>query len=134
MKRISSLIMTAVVGLFVASFANAATVDGSWTTTTPGRNGGADRVTTFKFKADGGKLTGTISNPGRQGGAARETAIEEGKVTGDDISFSVSRDVQGTKMVTKYTGKVTAEEIKGKVETERNGKAQSRDWVAKKAK
>jgi len=34
-------------------------------------------------------------------------------------------------MVQNYTGKVTAESIKGKIEFERNGEKQSRDWEAK---
>jgi hypothetical protein len=41
------------------------------------------------------------------------------------------REVNGTKMTTKYSGKVTADAIKGKMEFERNGEPVSRDWEAK---
>lgn len=34
-------------------------------------------------------------------------------------------------MVQKYSGKLTADAIKGKIAFERNGEAQSRDWEAK---
>lgn len=34
-------------------------------------------------------------------------------------------------MTTKYSGTVTADTIKGKAESERNGQPQSRDWEAK---
>ena len=106
-------------------------VDGKWTWTTPGRNGGPDRKMTLDLKADGDKVTGTLSSPGRDG-ATTETKIEDGKLKGDDISFTVTREFNGNKFVQKYTGKV-GDTIKGKMEFERNGETQSRDWEAKRA-
>jgi hypothetical protein len=70
--------------------------------------------------------------PGREGAQGRETPIEEGKIKGDEISFQVTREIQGNKMVTKYSGKVSGDTIKGKTETERDGQTRSRDWEAKK--
>ena len=66
----------------------------------------------------------------RDGGAARETEITEGKIKGNEVSFTVVREFNGNKMTSKYTGKVTADVIKGKMEFERNGETQSRDWEA----
>ena len=106
---------------------------GTWTWSQPSRNGGAPRVTTLKLKVDGDKLTGNISAPGRQGAEPRATDIENGKVKGDEISFAVTREVNGNKMTQKYNGKVSGDSIKGKVEFERNGETQSRDWEAKRA-
>ena len=103
---------------------------GTWTWTVPGRNGGPDRKSTLKLKAEGGKLTGTVSTPGRQG-ATQDTNIEDGTVKGDDVSFKVTREFNGNKFTQKYTGKVSGDAIKGKVEFERNGETQSRDWEAK---
>src|SRR5207253_5652905 len=40
---------------------------GTWTWTTPGRNGGADRKMTLKLKVEGEKVTGTLSSPGQDG-------------------------------------------------------------------
>jgi hypothetical protein len=34
-------------------------------------------------------------------------------------------------MVWKYSGKVSADTIKGKIDSERNGEARSREWEAK---
>ncbi len=110
--------------------AQAADATGTWTWSTPGRNGGPDRVSTLKLKVDGTKLTGTLSSPGR-GGAATDIEIKEGKVKGDEISFNVVREFNGNTMTTKYNGKVTADSIKGKIESERNGQPVSRDWEAK---
>jgi hypothetical protein len=105
---------------------------GTWTWTTPGRNGGEGRKMSLKLKLDGDKVTGAIVSPGRNGGDPVETAISEGKIKGDEITFTVVREFNGNKMTTKYTAKVTAESIKGKSETERNGQPQSRDFEAKK--
>jgi hypothetical protein len=52
---------------------------GTWTWTTPGRNGGADRKMTLKLKVEGDKVTGTLSSPG-QGGEETKSEIENGKI------------------------------------------------------
>lgn len=106
---------------------------GTWTWTTPGRDGGPERKSTLTLKLDGEKLTGKISAPGRQGQAA-ETEISEGNVKGDEISFKVTREFQGNKFTAKYNGKVSGDAIKGKIETERNGQTNSRNWEAKREK
>ena len=100
---------------------------GTWTWTTPGRNGGPDRKMSLKLKLEDDKLTGVLVSPGRQG-TSTETKIEDGKVTDDTVSFTVSREFNGNKMTFKYKGKVTGDTIKGKVESERG----DRDWEAKK--
>jgi len=114
-----------------ASQAQAADATGTWTWSRPGRNGGEAQKMTLKLKADGEKLTGSLTSPGRQGGDPVKTEISDGKVKGDEISFSVTREVNSNKMTTKYSGKVSADTIKGKAESERNGQTQSRDWEAK---
>ena len=103
---------------------------GTWTWTTPGRNGGPDRKSTLKLKVEGDKVTGTLTAPGR-GGQSSDVEISEGKLKGDEISFAVTREVQGNKITAKYNGKISGDSIKGKIETERNGQTQSRDWEAK---
>ena len=87
---------------------------------------------TLKLKVDGEKLTGTLSSPGRDG-QTTETAIADGKVKGEEVSFTVTREFNGNKMVSKYNGKVSADAIKGKIESERNGQPQTRDWEAKRS-
>ncbi len=107
---------------------------GTWTWSVPGRNGGADRKSTLKLKAEGSKLTGKLSSPGRQGQTA-ETDIENGKIKGDEISFDVTREFNGNKVTTKYTGKVSGDTIKGKSERSGgNGGGNPRDWEAKREK
>jgi len=103
---------------------------GTWTWSQPGRSGGPERKSTLKLKLEGDKVTGTLSAPGR-GGQGSDVAISDGKLKGDEISFAVTREVQGNKLTAKYSGKISGDSIKGKIETERNGQTQSRDWEAK---
>ncbi len=137
MNYISNLMKLAVcavlaLGFLVQAQAQDKKVDGTYSWTVPGRNGGPERKMTLKLKAEGEKLTGAIVSPGRQGGDPVETKIDDGKIKGDEISFSVTREFNNNKMTSKYTGKVTAEGIKGKNTYERQGETQSRDWEAKK--
>lgn len=80
------------------------------------------------LKQDGDKLTGTLQ--GRRG----ETAIEDGKINGADISFTVTRERNGEKFVAKYAGKISGDDIKGKIEMGSGDQARSRDWEAKREK
>jgi|KBSMisStaDraftv2_1062788.scaffolds.fasta_scaffold538966_2 hypothetical protein len=99
------LLLIALLGTFsVAAWAADAT--GKWTAQVPGR-GGNTTEQTFTLKADGAKLTGTLS--GGQGG---EVQITDGKVSGDDISFVVIRNFNGNDIKISFKGKVSATEIK----------------------
>ena len=105
---------------------------GTYVWTQPGRNGGPDRTNTLTLKLDGEKLTGKVQSPGFGGGDPMSTEIKDGKITGSDISFAVTREFNGNSFTTKYSGKLADGTIKGKAESERNGQTQSRDWEAKK--
>jgi len=107
--------------LALAAFA--ADVTGKWTYEMQGRNGAM--TGTINLKADGGTLTGTVS--GRGG----DTEISDGKIDGDNVSFTVVREFNGNKMVMKYTGTVMGDGIKFKVQSE-GGDRPAREFVAKK--
>jgi len=68
------------------------------------------RDVTFVLKASGENLSGTMS--GRNG----DVPISDGKVSGDDLSFSVTQDFGGNSVTQKFTGKVVGNEIKFKRE------------------
>lgn len=128
-RTLVSYLQLIVCSLFtLATIANAedkkADPTGTWKWSFTGQNGQA-RETTLKLKLDGDKLTGTVS--GRNG----DTAIENAKIKGEDLSFSVTREFNGNKMTAKYSGKLSGDSIKGKTETERDGETRSRDWEAK---
>lgn len=110
--------------LAVAAFA--ADVSGKWTAEVPGR-GGNTMTQTFTFKVDGSALTGTVA-----GGRGGDVSITNGKVDGDNISFDVVREMQGNSMTFHYTGKVSGDELKLKMERE-GGNGQAREFTAKRA-
>lgn len=87
------------------SLAYAADVNGKWVAQVPGRDG-QTREMTFNFKVEGDKLTGTVS--GRQG----DMPISDGKITGDEISFTVTANFGGNEIKFLYKGKVAGDEIK----------------------
>lgn len=128
MKRILTLLLPATACLLLAGTAlgadKKADPTGTWTWSVPGRDGQTRNVT-LKLKLEGDKLTGTM--PGRNG----DVAIDDAKLKGEDISFSVTREFNGNKVTTKYNGKLSGDSIKGKIEFERQGQAQTRDWEAK---
>ena len=119
-------------GMIIQAQAQDKKVDptGTYKWTQPSRNGGADRTNTLVLKLDGDKLTGKLSAPGR-GGAPTETEIADGKLAGANVSFCVVRTFNGNTMTNKYSGTIADGAIKGKVEFNRNGDVQSRDWEAK---
>lgn len=106
----------------------AADVSGKWTAQVPGR-GGNTQETTFNFKVEGDKVTGTMS--GRQG----DVAISDGKVSGDNISFTVTREIQGNTIKLVYKGKISGDEIKFTRTIEGGpGDAPATEFTAKRAK
>ncbi len=123
MAKLTFRALTVLFALAVVAFA--ADVTGKWVAQIPGRNGQA-RETTFTLKADGEKLTGSIS--GRQG---QETPISEGKISGDTLSFVVTMERGGNTMKQNYTGKISGDEIQFKRES---GQGQAREFTAKRAK
>ena len=147
-KALVALLMGAVLSLAVAEVRAADKITGTWSWTQQ-RRGGAEpaadapvRKNTLKLKADGEKLTGSLAAPaggrggggGGGGGGAAPAAVEisDGKVKGDEISFSVKREFNGNAFVTKYTGKVEGDKITGKIEApgRNGGDPTSRDWTA----
>jgi hypothetical protein len=122
----SALGFVVVLGFSVPALA--ADVTGTWKWTV--EFGGETMDRSVKLKQEGEKLTGTYV--GRDGA---EAPIEDGKVTGDKISFKVTRDFGGNKVVLTYSGKLTGDTIKGETKFERDGdEAMTRDWEAKRAK
>ncbi len=136
-KSLATILTCAILALGTLAL-TAADVSGkwSWTMGRPGGGGGGGqaRKMTADFKAEGAKLTGKVTMPGRQGGDPVSTEISNGKVSGSDISFEVTREFNGNKFTSKYSGKVEGDTIKGKIESERNGQTNSRDWEAKREK
>ena len=83
----------------------AADISGKWTAEVEGRDG-QKRTTTFNLKAEGDKLTGTVSGPG-----GRDFNIEDGKISGDDVSFTVTMEMNGNSRKVLYKGKASGDQL-----------------------
>ena len=91
--------------LTLITVAWAADVDGKWTAQIPGRQGNTQE-TTFTLKAEGEKLTGTMT--GRQG----DVGISDGTIKGSAISFNVTRETPNGTFKLVYKGVLSGDEIK----------------------
>jgi hypothetical protein len=99
--RTLSVVVAAALGLEMAT-AMAAEIDGTWVGTV-----GQSEIT-FVFKAEGSKLTGTLDNSVMPGA----TPIKDGKINGQDISFSVIRNLNNAEAKVEWTGKLVGEELR----------------------
>jgi hypothetical protein len=134
-----NLALATILVIAAAIGAKAADITGKWVADVPGRNGTTQM--TFELKADGKKLTGTVSGltgagGGRRGGASADPSaptdrqISDGKVDGAKVSFSVKIDRNGQTMVTTYKGTFTDDQLKLKQTREGRNGDQTTDIVA----
>ena len=92
----------------------AADVSGTWKGTAETENGTLER--TFVFKVEGDKLTGeTTSN------FMGKSTIENGKVEGDKLSFTINVRFQDNDMKLDYKGELKGEDLILKVEVPGGG-------------
>jgi hypothetical protein len=100
---------------------------GTWKWTVTFNNNSREQTLTLKLEGD--KLTGTLLGRNNQ-----ETPIENASFKDDKISFTVTREFNGQRFTTKYSGTIKGDTITGKIELERDGQTISRDWEAKRQK
>ena len=105
----------------------AADISGKWTTVIS--TGIGEMNYTFDFKVEGGKLTGkAVMSMGNQ---SSESALTEGSVKGDEISFVETLKIQGQELSCVYKGKISGDEIHGSRQV---GSYGTEEFVAKRAK
>ena len=107
----------------LAGAAFAADISGNWKATAEGPNGAIER--SFTFKQDGSKLTGETNST-----FTGKSAINDGKVEGDAVSFSITASFQGEERKITYKGKVTGDTIK--LTSDFGGGGQTIEWTLKK--
>lgn len=96
--------LLAMLAVFAAA-AVAADIAGTWKGTADGPQGPIER--TFVFKVDGSTLTGETTSP-----MFGKSTIENGKVDGDNLSFTITVKFQDNDIKVNYKGKVTGNEMK----------------------
>ncbi len=82
----------------------AADFNGKWTAEVQGRMG--TQTIAFDFHVDGSTLTGKITTP------RGESDITDGKVDGDNISFTQKLSFNGNDITINYAGKADGDTIK----------------------
>ena len=115
----------AVAALFLAlgaMSAIAADFNGKWTADIQSRRG--TQTVTFDFHVDGSTLTGKVTT---QRG---DTDITDGKVDGDNISFTQVMNFNGNEFKITYTGKADGDNIDF---TRQMGDRPATQFVAKRA-
>ena len=117
MKRMLLTLMACSLAAFAAD------VSGNWRATADGPNGALER--TFALKVDGTKLTGeTVS------AFTGKSTIEDGKIDGDNVTFTIKAKIQDNDVILSYKGKVISkDEIKFTSQIGDTG--QSIEWLAK---
>lgn len=104
MDRKTLALALALVSTLVLAYA--VNVDGTWSGELHTREGGAFQVT-LTLKAQVDKLTGTYGQ-----GAMEDVNIENGRLSGDTVTFSITRQVRDQQIKISYTGKVEGNTMK----------------------
>ena len=98
--------------LLAAGMAFAADIDGTWTGTIQGPDGGQGFPISYTFKAEGNTLTGTMPGmPGPDGAPAKPIPIKDGKIDGNNITFSIVFNM-GQEMKIDYKGVLSGDSLK----------------------
>ena len=102
-------VLASIAWLLLGAFTVAAAdISGKWLAQVPGPNH-LLLEPTFTFKVDGAKLTGTMTYP--LGDQVFRPEITEGKVGGDDVSFTVVSKFGNAEIKWIFKGKVAGNKI-----------------------
>lgn len=115
----------AVTTIVFALAAFAADISGTWKATAEGPNGSMER--TFVFKVDGSKVTGETTST-----MMGKSTINDGKIDGDTVTFTITGSFGGNEVKLNYKGKVSGNEIHFTSEMAGGGGGQAIEWTAKK--
>ena len=126
MKSIRILLIASVALLCLVP-ALAADISGKWTTSIKTAIG--EMNYTYDLKVEGEKLTGKAVMS--MGNESSESALTEGSVKGDEISFVETLKVQGQELKCTYNGKISGDEIRG---SRTVGSYGAEEFVAKRTK
>ncbi|MBN2761902.1 MAG: sel1 repeat family protein [Bacteroidales bacterium] len=88
-----------------AAFASG--IDGKWEGSVTMGEGGTPMDLSYEFKTDGDKLTGTAL-----GADGKKLQIKDGKIEGNDFSFSVDTNFGGMKTTINYSGTFYGDTLK----------------------
>lgn len=99
---------------------------GTWRWSVPTADG--ERRFQLRLRQRFQTLSGTLSVNDR------ETPIADGKVTGSQLTFTVQREIQGEKVIFRYSGQMSGDTLKGSVDIQGGPFAGNREWTAQRDK
>src|SRR5581483_7818341 len=99
MRKLRAISIASVLAL-TAALASAADVSGKWTAQMQGRDGQSHEIT-LNFAVNGDQLTGTMTTP------RGDTDISDGKVDGNNVSFSQKMTFGDHEVTINYKGTVS---------------------------
>lgn len=103
-----TLVFLTLLGMVFCGVARAAEIDGKWKAEFETQIGVQKYV--FELKAEGEKLTGKAV--GERETDKSDTAITEGKIVNDTVSFVEILKFDGTDLRIEYKGKLAGDELK----------------------
>ena len=121
--------------VFISVAAIAADPTGIWKWSQPGRGDHPAFEQTLKLELKAGQLSGSLLGFEGPMGKIPDTSIGDATFKDDALSFTVTREFNGRKRVSKYEAKLTGDALKGSIERpSRNGGMQKSEWTATRAK
>jgi len=121
-RRLLILIAAVCAAAFAFDIDFVSDISGNWKATAEGPNGNMER--TFTFKVDGNKVTGETTSS-----LLGKSAISDGKIESDTVTFTITAKLQDNEMKLTYKGKITDQEIV--FESSAGGGGQTIEWHAK---
>lgn len=103
-----------------------ASVNGTWAGEVQGGRG--PQQVALTLKADGGKLTGSVT-----GGRGGDIPIEEGTISGNTLKFKSKQQGRGGEVTLSWTGTLKGDEIAFSRMAE-GGQGQAQEFVLKRQK
>lgn len=111
--------------LLLPMLSAAAELSGTWSGSMTGRDGN-QREVSFRFVADGPRLTGSMLGP-----TGNEIEISDGKVQGEEVTFKIVLQWNGNPAALLYRGRLTGTELRLKMQ--RAGAPRAMEMLLKKA-
>ena len=105
-------------------------ISGTWSWALPGRGSAAGGAITLVVSYRDGRITGSATVTGRNGAA--DPSLTDLSFDNDRLVFSLVRDIQGSRIASRYSGRLDGNVIVGTVEVPgRGGQMVRRQWEAR---
>ena len=126
MEKLKGCIVFMCLLALTALIAAQSSVNGTWTGEVQGGRG--PQQVTLSLKADGNKLSGSLT-----GGRGGDVAIEEGTISSNTLKFKTKQQGRGGQVTLNWTGTLKGDEIAFSRMAE-GGQGQAQDFVLKRQK